>query len=97
MLQHINDSKLGDVVKMVPVSHYAPPLQQPKPSKRVFKDRPTTGLPVLNGIQPGNYQQPTKPVVTPVPTNTFLRSELKDAPVYVESTVNNPLDFTSGI
>ena len=93
MLHHVNDSKYGDVVKMLPVTQEAPRIPQPRPSKRVFKDRPTTGLPVLNGIQYGHYAQPTKPVVTPVPKDNNMRSDLKDAPVHNESTINAPIDF----
>ena len=93
MLHHVNDSKYGDVVKMLPVTQEVPRIPQPAPSKRVFKDRPTTGLPVLNGIQCGHYAQPTNPVVTPVPKDNYKSTDQTDTPRYAESTVNNPIDF----
>ena len=91
MLQHFNDSKYGDTIKMIPVKK-APPLPQPKPNKRVFRDRPTV-IPILNGIQSGIYHQPTKPVITPIPKDNNVRSELILNPMFREGGVNNPIDF----
>ena len=95
MLQHVNDSKYGDVVKMIPVKQIAPKLPQPKPLKRVFKDRATSNLPIINGIQPGNYHQPTKPVVTKIPVDNYVNSTMVTAAPVHESTVNNVIDFTT--
>ena len=95
MLQHVNDSKYGDVVKMMPVQHASQPLPIPPPRKRVFMDRPTTNMPTLNGIQYGHYHQVTRPVITPISVDDNMCSTLTDAPTYSESTVNNAIDFVT--